>query len=84
MGDFRMKRAFNKGVRPKIAKKVSNFEDHAENSRRDSKISRWKIRDDKISRRKIRDVKISRCISRGKKTRDFWISLKNLEISISH
>ena len=80
MGDFRMKRAFNKGVRPKIAKKVSNFEDHAENSRRDSKISRWKIRDDKISRRKIRDVKISR----GKKTRDFWISLKNLEISISH
>ena len=31
MGDFHMKRAYNKGARPKIAKKVSNFEDHAEN-----------------------------------------------------
>ena len=31
MGDFYMKRAYNKGARPKIKKKVSNFEDHAEN-----------------------------------------------------
>jgi hypothetical protein len=31
MGDFHMNRTYNKGVRPKIAKKVSNFEDHAEN-----------------------------------------------------
>jgi heme exporter protein D len=26
-----MKRAYNKGAKPKIKKKVSNFEDHAEN-----------------------------------------------------
>jgi hypothetical protein len=31
MGDFRMKRAYNKEARPKIANKVSNLEDHAEN-----------------------------------------------------
>jgi hypothetical protein len=31
MGDFHMKRTYNKGVKLKIKKKVSNFEDHAEN-----------------------------------------------------
>jgi hypothetical protein len=35
MGEFHMNRTYNwpkiKGDRPKIAKKVSNFEDHAEN-----------------------------------------------------
>jgi hypothetical protein len=31
MGDFYMNRAYNKWARLKIAKKVSNFEDHAEN-----------------------------------------------------
>jgi hypothetical protein len=31
MSDFHMNRAYNKAARPKIAKKVSNFEDHAEN-----------------------------------------------------
>ena len=31
MSDFHMKRAYNKRARPKIAKKASNFEDHAEN-----------------------------------------------------
>jgi hypothetical protein len=31
MGDFYMKWVYNKGARPKIRKKVSNFEDHAEN-----------------------------------------------------
>ena len=30
MGDFQMNRAYNKGDRLKIAKKVSNFEDHVE------------------------------------------------------
>jgi hypothetical protein len=31
MSDFHMNRAHKMGARPKIAKKVSNFEDHAEN-----------------------------------------------------
>ena len=31
MGDFHMNRTYNKGARPKMTKKVSNFEDHAEN-----------------------------------------------------
>ena len=31
MGDFHMNRTCNKGARPKFPKKVSNFEDHAEN-----------------------------------------------------
>jgi hypothetical protein len=31
MGDFHMNRTYNKGARPKIRKKVSNFEDHGEN-----------------------------------------------------
>ena len=31
MGDFHMDRAYNKGARPKMTKKVLNFEDHAEN-----------------------------------------------------
>ena len=31
MSNFHMKRAYNKGEKPKIAKKVSNIEDHVEN-----------------------------------------------------
>jgi hypothetical protein len=31
MGDFYMNRAYNKREKLNIAKKVSNFEDHAEN-----------------------------------------------------
>ena len=31
MSDFHMKRAYNKGEKPKIANKVSNIEDHMEN-----------------------------------------------------
>ena len=31
MGDFHMNRTCKKGARPKFPKKVSNFEDHAEN-----------------------------------------------------
>ena len=31
MGDYHMNQAYKKGERPKIAKKLSNFEDHTEN-----------------------------------------------------
>ena len=43
MGDFHMKRAYNKGEKPKIAKKVSNFEDHAENFYSDKTVHFYNI-----------------------------------------
>ena len=44
MGDFHMNRAFNKGDRPKISNKVSNFEDHAENFYSDKKVHFYNMR----------------------------------------
>jgi hypothetical protein len=44
MSDFHMNRTYNKGARPKIAKKVSNFEDHAENFYSDNMVHFYNIR----------------------------------------
>ena len=38
MGDFHMNRTYNKGARPKMTKKVSNFEDHTEKFYSDKKV----------------------------------------------
>jgi hypothetical protein len=38
MGDFHMKRIFNKGARPKMTKIVSNFEDHSEKFYSDKRV----------------------------------------------
>jgi hypothetical protein len=38
MGDFHKNRVYNKGARPNIPKKVSNFEDHTENFYSDKRI----------------------------------------------
>jgi hypothetical protein len=44
MSDFHMKRAYNKRARPRIAKKVSNFEDHVENFYSDKMVYFYNMR----------------------------------------
>jgi hypothetical protein len=43
MSDFHMNWAYNKGERPKIPKKVSNFEDHTENFYSDKAVHFFKM-----------------------------------------
>ena len=44
MGDFHMNRTYNKGARPKMTKKGSNFEDHAENFYSDKTVNFFNMR----------------------------------------
>jgi hypothetical protein len=44
MRDFHMKRTYNKGAKPKMTKKLSNFEDNAENFYSDKTVHFYNMR----------------------------------------